>query len=614
MPQLGLFYFPCTDPLGRAIPQVNVDPYREGAIVNGNQSGTSPLVVTVRHSGKIVSGDTVFLNTTTGTTYAVTAVTTTTVTLSGFAGTLVLNDGDKIVPQNNRPSFYADDQAGGAALTFPLVTDVRGVVQAYAEVAAYTILTSGGATNVTPQIFFGWTVSAEFYAQVRDARSFPGVDAAAKIHNALLDLPAQGGVVDARGLGGTAAAPALFGSDPFSGITSTSIVLVNGYYRTTVALGFAGNGQGYWGTGRNTAVLQMDPTFPASTPLLTINKASGIFGAMTKDLALDCNSVTGSIGALLSGAQEGSGLQRVQAINAKDAGVRVNSAGAGSQQWVLYDVDTSTIGASAVGIDVSGGAGVGTIRRSSCGNSGGVGVAGIRLNTGSVVRISDVHCEQFTHGIQVTAHGGSCVIDNFVGHSSLTNCVKIETAGVECRSIVPNGATNSINDTWSSPNIVITTATAFYNGPDAAGTAALRQQFSSVANIPWFLTTTVNYKRLVGRQGTNLVAGDITLSAGWGNTATVSVTWGTNNSQDSRGRISVTANGTGIAANPNIQWTFKDGAYPVSPVIVVSRGDVAAPSSGYWQNLTTVGTTGLIFFVGTPVAGNTYIVDFIVMG
>jgi hypothetical protein len=110
--------------------------------------------------------------------------------------------------------------------------------------------------------------------------------------------------------------------------------------------------------------------------------------------------------------------------------------------------------------------------------------------------------------------------------------------------------------------------------------------------------------------GTAHVAGDYALSAGWGNTASVSAVA----ARDTGGRVTVTCNGSGIGANPTVTLTFKDGTWTTIPAIVVSRGDATAPTTGFWALTTPSATAPVFTFVGTPVAGSTYTFDFVVMG
>src|SRR5437773_317043 len=142
MPQLGHFTGPFLDRSGNVLASATVNLYREGAHVNGAQSGTSPLAVTVRNAGRILTGDAVFVNTVTGTTYSATKTSATVITLSGFAGTLVLANLDRLVPSNNQPPLFADDQ-GGASVSQPLTTDANGDVSIFLTTGAYEVLLSG---------------------------------------------------------------------------------------------------------------------------------------------------------------------------------------------------------------------------------------------------------------------------------------------------------------------------------------------------------------------------------------------------------------------------------------------------------------------------------------
>jgi hypothetical protein len=121
-------------------------------------------------------------------------------------------------------------------------------------------------------------------------------------------------------------------------------------------------------------------------------------------------------------------------------------------------------------------------------------------------------------------------------------------------------------------------------------------------------------RKLLARGQTALVDGDFTLAAGWGSTATVSADA---NSTDQRFRVTVTANGAGLAANPNLTLIFKDTTVPwaVAPVAVAG---MATASTGAIAHITTGSRSGVSTFVltyrGTPVAGQTYIIDCVIMG
>src|SRR6267142_3357376 len=148
MSQLGRFDYTVITTLGLAVTGASVQVFREGATVNINQSGTSPKTFNVRHRGKIAAADAVFLNTATGTTYTVDSVTATTVTLSGFAGTLALIGGDRLTPSTSQPTLYNDDQ-GGASTSNPLTSSATGRVNCWMEFGAYDFVVSGGGATTT---------------------------------------------------------------------------------------------------------------------------------------------------------------------------------------------------------------------------------------------------------------------------------------------------------------------------------------------------------------------------------------------------------------------------------------------------------------------------------
>ena len=158
MPQLGRFDYTVQTALGLAVSGASVAVYREGATVNGNQSGATPLTVTVRHRGKITSADTVFINTATGTTYTATVLSATSIQLSGFSGTLSLTGGDRITPSNSTPTLYGDDQAG-ASTSNPLTSTSTGRAQCWLVNGAFDVVVSGGGATTTA--FTSQTVSGE---------------------------------------------------------------------------------------------------------------------------------------------------------------------------------------------------------------------------------------------------------------------------------------------------------------------------------------------------------------------------------------------------------------------------------------------------------------------
>ena len=128
MAQLGRIEITLSDTSGNSISSASVEVRRQGATVNGDQSGTTPLTVTVNDPGAIVAGDMVGVNA--GTVrYSVDSVAATSVTVSGYTGTLSLTDDDRLSPTNNLPSLYRDTTSTEAASN-PLTTNSRGTASA----------------------------------------------------------------------------------------------------------------------------------------------------------------------------------------------------------------------------------------------------------------------------------------------------------------------------------------------------------------------------------------------------------------------------------------------------------------------------------------------------
>lgn len=121
-------------------------------------------------------------------------------------------------------------------------------------------------------------------------------------------------------------------------------------------------------------------------------------------------------------------------------------------------------------------------------------------------------------------------------------------------------------------------------------------------------TGTSQVKRLKANQGTALVAGDFSLSAEWGTTATVSGVTGT----DSAFSFQVNSSGTGQANLPTVTLTFHDGTWTNAPYVVCQRDDGSAPNT-YFAGSTTA-TTMVQTLVGTPVATSAYSMQCIVVG
>lgn len=110
--------------------------------------------------------------------------------------------------------------------------------------------------------------------------------------------------------------------------------------------------------------------------------------------------------------------------------------------------------------------------------------------------------------------------------------------------------------------------------------------------------------RVIDTISTPHAAGDYVASAGFGTTAAVTVTAGSN---DSGGEFTVTCGGTGHGASPTVTLTLKDGPYPTGANVraTCSRSGTDQPTVQF--QVTTASTTTLVFtFMGTASGTEVY--------
>jgi hypothetical protein len=98
----------------------------------------------------------------------------------------------------------------------------------------------------------------------------------------------------------------------------------------------------------------------------------------------------------------------------------------------------------------------------------------------------------------------------------------------------------------------------------------------------------------------------------WGSTATISAVKA--GSKDSVWRISITAGGTGIAANPTVLFTPKDGPWLTSPFAFIQRCDNATTTgAGRW--IPGEAADSITFtYLGTPSSGGVYVAQVLIIG
>jgi hypothetical protein len=177
--------------------------------------------------------------------------------------------------------------------------------------------------------------------------------------------------------------------------------------------------------------------------------------------------------------------------------------------------------------------------------------------------------------------------------------VNIETGASDRYIIAYNLFANNVSGGFSDNGSGVNKLIAF-NSPFSAGSSKL----SGV-----ILNGTTPYNRLRANQGSALVTADVSGITNFGTTATCSAVAGT----DGAGTISIASSGTGQAANGQFVLTFHDGTWATAPVCVVCRADGNGPNAASAAVATTA-TQATFFFLGLPVAGTTYVFNFICIG
>jgi len=133
------------------------------------------------------------------------------------------------------------------------------------------------------------------------------------------------------------------------------------------------------------------------------------------------------------------------------------------------------------------------------------------------------------------------------------------------------------------------------------GSSALRWRKIWARDIDLSGSTSLVLTRYVAG-GTALNSSHFALGSGWGSTAAISAVTG----HDSAWKMTITASGAGIAANPTFVLTFADGAWAAGTPFGISK---MVAGTGFRadtdDDITT--TTWTVTFNDLPVASDTYI-------
>lgn len=467
------------DSSGEPVVGVNLELRRQGATVNSDQSGASPFTVAVHDLGGIIAGDVVSVGIgTTQLSVSSISIANKTLTISGFVGTLSLDDGSRITPVGSLPVVYLDVALANSG-TNPMVTDSKGDALsnaadvAYAPYGYYDYLLSGtdqDGNTITTELVEDFFVPA--ISPIQDGSSARhGIridnltDDGQSLNNAILD---RGRTVTSDLRGGILELP--------SGNLITNVPILN-EHRVIIM----GNGA------RNTRIVA-GPSFPTSTPIVTLGTAgSDVYACRLERLNVDANSVAGSIGVKCFRLQEDSGLRDVVVARAVDTCVQTVSASI-CQQSVFKDLQLSPLGAAAIGFDAQGCVNV-DLDHVTVNSYDGVTVStapGIRI-AGGYVRVWKAHLEHSAIGVQLLS-GGSMELVGITGHASCAVLIQLEAtaAGFTGLGLNGNGSPTIINDLRSggAGAITVMNASGFYFHTND-GSAPNKTMMGSPSAIPW---------------------------------------------------------------------------------------------------------------------------------
>lgn len=113
-----------------------------------------------------------------------------------------------------------------------------------------------------------------------------------------------------------------------------------------------------------------------------------------------------------------------------------------------------------------------------------------------------------------------------------------------------------------------------------------------------------------GTVGMGGVAGDFTLSSGWGSTASVTCT-----GDDVSGSVTVNATGAGLAANPTVTLNFKGGTWTTAPNGIWALASTTITATDQVPiTFSFTATTASVRYLFTPTSGRDYTFSWIHVG
>ena len=322
------------------------------------------------------------------------------------------------------------------------------------------------------------------------ADQYSGADACAKINAALLALPSTGGTVDARNFqGNQPCASNIYATLPNK---ANRLLLGGATFQMSVPWVMPVRSRIEGINGGNLTkgtLLQATASFPTNSALLVMgNTTTAVMGVTLQDLAIDCNSTSGSIGIQNLWAEEESTVDRITIYNCLDTGLEVRTSGAqnGGPYRDLYVIpgssQLSTTTCARIGVPAPGGtmsAGDnpygwrGIIGMTCNGGNGSTAMNAAILISGQGGILSGIHLERMTTGIVIgsntAATTNGLILENINACAAtwcatpvqMSNLVEISNAStnvsqldVSISGVQVTGTGNSIKD--DIQNITVT--------------------------------------------------------------------------------------------------------------------------------------------------------------
>jgi hypothetical protein len=200
--------------------------------------------------------------------------------------------------------------------------------------------------------------------------------------------------------------------------------------------------------------LKAGPTFPASTPVVTIGNhtddPAGAYHAMVHDMTIDCHNVAGCTGIYSELIMEESGLKRVSVVDYNAYGVHLHDVGGGVQNWTMEDLFlySSASATAAECVYIEGSSSSNPLQRVTCAANAKAPQPGAGIHIlSATVSVSNIHCEGHADCVFFDTYGGA-IAQGVYGHSSITNNIHIGagTSGIVALGSFKNGATVNILD------------------------------------------------------------------------------------------------------------------------------------------------------------------------